>query len=412
MKRMGPILRTFWRDLAYQISGLPASILAFTVIVTGLSVFVSFAILIVGLPVALGCFAVFRWNARLERKRTGWALGRPIPEAYRPRTGGWLRYLGTVLGDPQSWKDLAWLTFTGTFGFVASVFAITAWTTLIGTVLLPAWYWSLPDDGPDFGLFRADTLGEAFLVADVALVLIPLLYLIERWKTEGMVRLGASLLSPTREAALRARVTELAETRAGAIDAAAAELERIERDLHDGAQARLVALALNLGMADERFARDPEGARELVGEAREEAKRALAELRDLARGIRPSMLAERGLAAALTALAARSPIPARVQLDVPDGLPHAVENATWFVVSEALATAGKHSGARRVLIRVEPGEQSLVVEVSDDGAGGADPGGNGLTGLRKRVEALDGTLTVISPPGGPTAIRAELPCAS
>jgi signal transduction histidine kinase len=124
------------------------------------------------------------------------------------------------------------------------------------------------------------------------------------------------------------------------------------------------------------------------------------------------MLAERGLAAALTALAARSPIPAQVQLDVPDSLAAAVENAAWFVVSEALANAGKHSGARRVLIRVERKDQVLEVEVSDDGQGGADGGGNGLTGLRKRVEALDGSLTVTSPPGGPTAIRAELPCAS
>jgi signal transduction histidine kinase len=124
------------------------------------------------------------------------------------------------------------------------------------------------------------------------------------------------------------------------------------------------------------------------------------------------MLAERGLAAALTALAARSPIPAQVQLDVPDALPAAVENATWFVVSEALANAGKHSGANRVLIRVDRGDRALVVEVSDDGRGGADAGGSGLSGLRKRVEALDGTLTVTSPPGGPTAIRAELPCAS
>jgi signal transduction histidine kinase len=412
MERMRPVLRTFWRDLAYQLSGLPASILAFTVVVAGVSIFASFAILIVGLPVTLAIFAVFRWNAWLERKRTAWALGRPVPAAYRPRTGGLLRRIGTVLGDPQSWKDLAWLTFTGTFGFAASVFAISAWATLLYLVTLPAWYWAVPDDVVDFGVFTADTFGEAFLVADVALVLIPLLYLIERWKTEGMVRLGNALLSPSREAALRARVTELAETRAGAVDAAAAKLERIERDLHDGAQARLVALALDLGMAEERFGRDPEGARELVGEAREEAQRALAELRDLARGIRPSMLAERGLAAALTALAARSPIPAQVRLDVPDGLPAAVENTVWFVASEALANAGKHSGAERVLIRVDRGDRTLVVEVSDDGRGGADAAGSGLTGLRKRVEALDGALAVTSPPGGPTTIRAELPCAS
>jgi signal transduction histidine kinase len=230
--------------------------------------------------------------------------------------------------------------------------------------------------------------------------------------TEGELRLARALLSAPREAVLSARVEELTTTRAGAVDAATAKLGQIERDLHDGAQARLVALAMGLGLAEERFARDPDGARELVGEAREEAKRALVELRDLARGIRPSLLAERGLGPALTALAARSPVPASVELDLPDGLPDAVETAAWFVVSEALANAGKHARATRVLVRVDGADGRLRVEVSDDGGGGADPAGSGLDGLRKRVEALDGRLTVVSPPGGPTAIRAELPCAS
>jgi signal transduction histidine kinase len=227
-----------------------------------------------------------------------------------------------------------------------------------------------------------------------------------------MLRLGVVLLRPTREAALSARVEELAATRAGVVDAAAAELQRIERDLHDGAQARLVALAMDLGLAEERFARDPEGARELVGEAREEAKRALSELRDLARGIRPSLLAERGLGPALTALAARSPIAAGVDLDIPDKLPAAIENAAWFVVSEALANAAKHSDARHVLVAVGRAGDDVAVEVTDDGKGGADASGSGLTGLRRRVEALDGTLEVRSPSGGPTTIRAELPCES
>jgi signal transduction histidine kinase len=412
MERMRHRLQRFGSDLAYQLSALPASILAFTVVVCVLSLAASAIGIIVGLPFLLVLFAVVRWNARLERARTRWALGQPVGEAYRRRDGNWLRRLRIVAGDPQSWKDLAWLTFVGIFGFAVSVAVITMWATIAGLLVLPAWYWSLPNDGVDFGLFRADTLGEAFLGVDVGLVSIPVAYVLTRWMTEGTLRLGKALLNPSREAALEARVGELAATRAGAVDAAAAELQRIERDLHDGAQARLVALALDLGMAEERFARDPEGARELVGEAREEAKRALAELRDLARGLRPSLLAERGLGPALTALAARSPIPASIDLDVPEGLPQAVENATWFVVSEALANAGKHSAAQRVLVSVHREADTLIVEVVDDGAGGASADGDGLTGLRKRVEALDGHLTVTSPAGGPTSIRAELPCAS
>ena len=412
MVRMRRILRQLWSDLAYQVSALPASILAFTVVVCVLSLAASAIGIIVGLPCLLALFAIVRVNARLERRRTGWALREPIGEAYRRRDGNWLRRLRIVAGDPQSWKDLAQLTFVGTLGFVASVVTITLWANIAGLLLLPAWYWSLPENGPDFGLFRADTLGEAFLTVDLALVAIPIAYVLTRWMTAGTLRLSKTLLSPSREAALEARVGELAATRAGAVDAAAAELQRIERDLHDGAQARLVALAMDLGMAEERFARDPDGARELVGEAREEAKRALAELRDLARGLRPSLLAERGLGEALTALAARSPVPASIDLDVPEGLSHAVENTTWFVVSEALANAGKHSRAQRVIVRVGRFGDRLAVEVIDDGVGGASADGDGLTGLRKRVEALDGTLIVVSPSGGPTSIRAELPCAS
>jgi signal transduction histidine kinase len=412
MDRMRPILRQFGADLAYQASTLPASVLAFTVVVAAFSLAATSIGVIIGLPLLLAVFAMLRWNARLERRRTGWALREPVREAYRPRDGNWLRRLRVVAGDPQSWKDLAWLTLLGTFGFASAVVAITMWTTIAGLLVLPAWSWSLPNGGVDFGFFRTDTLGKAFLGMDIGLLAIPLAYVVQRWMTEGLLRVSRTLLSPSREAALEARVGELAATRAGAVDAAAAELQRIERDLHDGAQARLVALAMDLGMAEERFDRDPEGARALVGEAREEAKRALAELRDLARGIRPSLLAERGLGPALTALAARSPIPASVDLDVPDGLPDAVETATWFVVSEALANTGKHSGAARVLVSVGRAEDRLVVEVVDDGVGGASAGGDGLTGLRKRVEALDGTIAVSSPAGGPTAIRAELPCGS
>ena len=222
----------------------------------------------------------------------------------------------------------------------------------------------------------------------------------------------AQLLLGSDTEELEERVEVLTETRAGAVDAAQAELQRIERDLHDGAQARLVALALDLGMAEERFERDPDGAKELVEKARGEAKLALV------RAARPrpraaSRAARRARPGRGRALDGRAHASCRRRSTrtSPSRVMPAVEAAAYFVVAEALTNAVKHSGAARAWVRVEQDDAHLIVEVSDDGRGGANPGGDGLTGLRKRVEALDGTLRIASPPGGPTLLRAELPCA-
>jgi signal transduction histidine kinase len=208
------------------------------------------------------------------------------------------------------------------------------------------------------------------------------------------------------------RIEELEASRAGAVDVQESELRRIERDLHDGAQARLVALGMSLGRAEQHLDSDPEAVRALLAEARAGAAEALEELRDLARGIHPPILADRGLAAALGALVGRSPLSVSLAVDVAERPPSAVETAAYFTVAEALANATKHAGAEHVAIRVERLGGVLVAEVVDDGKGGADPSGPGLTGLRQRAEALDGSLHVVSPPGGPTTVRAELPCGS
>ncbi len=229
----------------------------------------------------------------------------------------------------------------------------------------------------------------------------------------GLIAVGANaaaLLLTGDRSALTARISTLEESRAGAVDVQEAELRRIERDLHDGAQARLVALGMSLGMAEQKLASEPEAARELLADARAGAGEALRELRDLARGIHPPVLADRGLDAAVRALASASPISVTVSASVPERPKPPVESAAYFVVAEALANAGKHAGATRVDVRILSGDGVLSVEVHDDGRGGADPSGGGLSGLRRRVEALDGTLRVLSPPGGPTTIRAELPC--
>jgi signal transduction histidine kinase len=411
LQRAAAHTRRALSDLAYQLVALPATVLAFASVLGGVIVAVVLGITIVGAPVALAVFALLRAHVELERRRAALTLGVPLTASYRPRRGGLFGRLGSALADPQSWRDLAWLSFAGTFGFAASVAVVTLWVSVLGLVLMPAWWWTLPDPA-QLGAFEVDGLPTAVAAGALGIILVPLVAALSRAITEGELRLSRALLGRSREAALSARVDELTATRAGAVDAAAAELRRIERDLHDGAQARLVALAMDLGMAEERFDRDPESARRLIVEARDEARRALAELRDLARGIRPSLLAERGLGPALEALAGRSGVPADVDADLPHELPPAVELAAWFVASEALANATKHSRATRADVRCEVARGRMSIEVVDDGRGGADPAGPGLTGLRRRVEALDGTLVVLSPPGGPTIVRAELPCES
>jgi signal transduction histidine kinase len=234
------------------------------------------------------------------------------------------------------------------------------------------------------------------------------------WPLLGLAALLIALaaLAATRRGQLEERIEQLEETRAGAVGVHEAELRRIERDLHDGAQASLVALGMNLGMAEQKLRTDPAAARELLAEARRGAGAALDELRDLARGIHPPVLGDRGLEAAVAGLASRSPVHVALSAHLGQRPSAAVETAAYFVVAEALANAGKHAGATRLDIRMWRDGDALVVEVEDDGRGGADPSGHGLTGLRQRVEALDGTLEVTSPPGGPTTVRATLPCAS
>jgi signal transduction histidine kinase len=238
------------------------------------------------------------------------------------------------------------------------------------------------------------------------------------WPIFPLVILGSALglhywvlkRLPSREAELAERVDVLTRTRRGALDVQDAELRRIERDLHDGAQARLVALSMQLGRAEERLAGQPEAA-ELVRSARGEAGAAIAELRDLARGIAPPVLADRGLEAAVDALGQRAQIPVTAAVELGERPPAVVETAAYFVVAEAVTNVAKHAGGAGAEVRVSRAGDELVVQVSDRGPGGAVATGGGLTGLRHRVEALDGTLAVTSPAGEGTTIEVRLPCA-
>jgi signal transduction histidine kinase len=271
--------------------------------------------------------------------------------------------------------------------------------------------------------------GSRVLAATAGVATVTELFLIAVWAITGrgyfwpvwplfavavvlVVQSAIALSSSAGQAELTERIETLESTRAGAVDEQDSELRRIERDLHDGAQARLVALGMSIGMAEQNLSEDPVKAGELLAEARVGAEAALRELRDLARGIHPPVLADRGLEAAVGALANSTPMRVTLSVDVPERPTSAVESAAYFVVAESLANAVKHANAERVDIRISRSAETLVLEVTDDGDGGADPGGSGLRGLRRRVEALDGRLTVTSPPGGPTTILGELPCAS
>jgi signal transduction histidine kinase len=317
--------------------------------------------------------------------------------------------------DPAAWRDLAYLLLLLPMGALGFAVVVAAFVAVVGTMTLPGWLFvGFPDGAPLWREVRIDTLPEALIVAVVALPVSTLAaYLLIAGVSRAHAALGGALLGPSKSVRLAERVEVLTESRSRAMEAAIAERRRLERDLHDGAQQRLVSLAMDLGMAKEKLDKDPEAVRGLVEEAHGEARRVLSEIRDLVRGIHPAILTDRGLDPALSALAGRSRIPVAVDVRLEDRLPEAVETTAYFVAAEALSNAAKHSGASEAGVAVwreRSPEDSLVVEVTDDGAGGASPvAGGGLSGLGDRLSALDGRLLVRSPEGGPTLVRAEIP---
>jgi signal transduction histidine kinase len=398
--------------IGYLLVALPLGIIEFTFLVTAIAVGVGTAITLVGIPILIGTIYAWRWLAQLERRLIGALTGVQIPSPYRPDpTGaGWSRKVHARLADPATWKDLIFLLLQLPLGIVAFAAATVVLGCAASWLAAPAYYWAVPD-GVDLGLFQVDTLPGALalvpLGALLAFVGIPALGLLGR----GYGELAALLLGSNADPELTAQVSELEGARSRIIAAADAERRRIERDLHDGAQQRLVALSLTLRMAESRAEKDPE-AQELIRSAGEEAGLALKELRDLARGIHPAILTNRGLAAALDDLAGRATVPVEVLESPRERLPDQVEAAAYFVVSECLANVGKHAQASSATVSVRAQDRQLLVEVRDDGTGGADvENGHGIQGLRDRVGALGGLLAVESPPGAGTRVLATIPLA-
>ncbi len=346
--------RQIGRDTLYLILALPMGILTFTLIVAGWSTALGSLLTFIGVPVAVLTIFGTRGLSWVERRRARIVTGEEIPGRYRRRlplhgedwnslAGIW-QWLKDLLLDGQTWRDTLYGLLLLGIGVAGFTIAVTAWSVTLALLSVPAWWWA-PGVETDLGFTMLDSWPKALAVFGVGLISIPVTLGLVRGSSALSVAIARGLLGCGRQD-LEQRVERLEETRAGAVDAAQAELERIERDLHDGAQARLVAVALDLGLAEQRLTAsgDPAGAGELVREARVETQRALAELRDLARGIRPALLAERGLGPAVTSLGARvGGVPTTVDVGPLDDVPSPVETAAYFVVAEALTNIAKHA---------------------------------------------------------------------
>ncbi|SNX63293.1 signal transduction histidine kinase [Streptomyces sp. TLI_55] len=360
-----------WKEIAHLLLNLPVALIGFIYVTTVLFTGFWLAVTVIGFPLlAVGLMGTRRLG-RLERRRARALLGvridEPSPLPLRSRHAGFFQKLWMRVKDPVGWR-----------------------TTLYNFIRLP---WGV--------LTFTVTLTSLF-------VLWPVLPYLARGLTNADRAMVRGLLSPSDE--LERRIAELESDRGVVVDTAAADLRRIERDLHDGAQARLVNLAMGLGLAKEKLLEDPEYAQAMVAEAHGEVKLALQELRDLARGIHPAVLTDRGLDAALSSVASRCTVPVKVTADLGSRPAAAIEGIAYFTVSELLQNISKHSGARSASVEVWRSGDRLLIQVWDDGRGGARlDGGTGMRGLAERLDAVDGLFVIDSPVGGPTTVTAELP---
>jgi signal transduction histidine kinase len=367
--------RHTWKEIAHLLANLPMALIGFVYVVTVLSVGVGLTVTVIGLPLLAAGLLGARQLGRLERARARALLDVRVDEPSPLRLGGrkgfgFLQRLWMGLKDPVGWR-----------------------TMLYDFVRLP------------WGIFTfVLTLTSLF-------VLWPVLPFIARGLTNVDRAMVRGLLSPSDE--LERRIAELESDRGVVVDTAAADLRRIERDLHDGAQARLVNLAMGLGMAKEKLLdghTDEKLVAAMVEEAHGEVKLALQELRDLARGIHPAVLTDRGLDAALSSVASRCTVPVKVTADLDSRPVAAIEGIAYFTVSELLQNVSKHSGAKSASVEVWRSDDRLLIQVWDDGRGGARlDGGTGMRGLADRLDAVDGLFVIDSPAGGPTVVTAELP---
>lgn len=412
--------RQIGRDLIYILPGFFISLASFTALVSLFVLGLSTIVVWVGLPVLVATLATARWFAIVNRAALRRWAGEIPPVHYREHQRSTISGMFRNLADPQLWKDFIH-GFLVAFPYRTASFCIALSVFAAGLGGLTQWMWLrfLPDgDTPLAEYIGLNTLlgvspdtaeGLLGLVYGAAFLL--LLPFITHLLAVGDAALTRVLLT-NETVALRTRSEELSTSRAQVVSEEAQTLRKIERDLHDGPQQRLIRLQMDVESAQRRMATDPEGATKLMDGALEQSREALNELRALSRGIAPPLLADRGLHVAVESMAARATVPVQVNgtLRPTDRLPEAAENAAFFVVSEALANVSKHAYANTAAVTLNRSAAELVIEVSDDGSGGAHVGkGHGLAGLVDRLAGVDGSLEITSPAGGPTILRASIP---
>ena len=400
---LSPIHPQTWYAVGAIIVGPFVATLAFGIVVALISTGLTTLLAGIGILFIAAGIESSRVVAWVERWRV--FVGEPDkPRAhpYRPFRGGIVEIVRAEFADEARWRDVLYVAVDLPLTIIESTVVGVAWALALSALTLPIWFEPRASLPP---IWLASVAGVLLLFVAASL-------------SQIVIRLHrqvvAGLLCTSESRALRREVETLRQSRSAVIDVEASELSRIERDLHDGAQQRLVMLSIDLGLASERIDTDPEGAKELMRSSQEQAREALAEIRQLVRGIAPSILLDRGLVPAIESITGRGPIRTSIRSELAPGtrLSAAVERTAYFVASEALANVAKHSGASNCEVRVRLEGGQLVIEIWDDGKGGAivAPGG-GLAGLASRVAGVDGTLTVTSPSGGPTLIRAAIPVA-
>lgn len=381
---------------------------------------ISFILLGVGLLTTPTVLKVVRAHANQRRIFAAEWADVAIPSPYRqlpeqrPGVFGVLEQATHMLKDPATWRDILWLLVDAIAGFVTALLSFALIVYGAEGILLMLGLWQAVDGGYWYAFIPIEGFASAFMAALLGVALIVLGLYANRLPIQAHFLIAKSLIGPTRGAQLTQRVERLYETRHDAVDSSAAELRRIERDLHDGAQARLVAMGMSLGTVEALIERDPEKAKEILAQARSSSAEALTELRDLVRGIHPPVLAERGLGDAAKALALRMQIPVEVDVELPGRFEEPIESAAYFAVSEVLTNAAKHSAATRIWLDIHYSQAvggMLRIAITDNGRGGASlEKGTGMKGVERRLGALDGILALSSPDGGPTMVTMEVPC--